>query len=207
MAWNGAHDFNGESDGDLNGTSGGTGWAAAWSGPTGFDIQGTTTFEGAKAVVATSGSGGDRIVRAVTTGESTGIIYVAGRYTTSNLWQMTFRSAGTFCGIVREVSGNIQLFNNVTLTNIENSTVSSSTWFELYVEYDCSTDQYRAKLGSAPSGSWYTFFAGNTASTIDEVTLDHQNTPSANIWFDDVRSGSGGGGGGSSFVPRVSFIM
>ena len=51
MSWTAIENFNSYADGDLNGENGGSGWSGAWSGSVNYDIQGTTTYEGAKAVV------------------------------------------------------------------------------------------------------------------------------------------------------------
>lgn len=77
-AWVAVETFDSYSDGDLNGNNGGSGFSAAWSGDTDYDIQGTVTFQSStKAVKATDANG--NISRALTSSVSSGVVYVAMR--------------------------------------------------------------------------------------------------------------------------------
>lgn len=79
-AWGGVDNFNSYSDGDLNGQSGGSGWAAAWSGSTAFDVQGSVVYEGAKAIIIDNAAGGN-MSRQLTSAVTSGTVYVATRCT------------------------------------------------------------------------------------------------------------------------------
>lgn len=103
--------------------------------------------------------------------------------------QVSLRTGATQVCIVRESGNDIKLFNNLTQVSVESSTVAAGNWYELYVEYDCTTDKYRAKIGGVPTGSWYDFFNGNTATTVDTVTIEHWQASNSDLWFDDIKSG------------------
>lgn len=210
MAWTGVDGLNYSNGSDPAGQSGGSGWTGAWAdnGTQNFLVTTTSPMEGTAMVYLTNGNNGGSITRTVSSPSATGILFVRGKttITATDQWQLYMNSGANIMCLVRCVaSGNVQLFNNLTLTNIENSAYSTNTEFDLYLEYDCDTDQYRARLGSAPSGSWYSFFNGGTATTIDVLHLSTAGAFTGTIYFDDVKSGASTGG--STFIPRISFIM
>src|SRR3990167_10083245 len=87
MAWVADADFNGLTDGNLTGQAGGSGWSNNWGdvgsfNPDNTNVQGTTVYEGAKAVRNADGLSaiGRTLTTALTAG-NTGVIYLALRRT------------------------------------------------------------------------------------------------------------------------------
>ena len=82
--WSATDNFDSYSNGDLNTQNGGTGWSAAWSGATSYDVQGTTTYSGAKAVQFVHAAGDQQIDRTLTTVVNAGIVSIRMRKETAD---------------------------------------------------------------------------------------------------------------------------
>jgi len=133
MAWVAEELFDSYSDGDLNGNNGGSGFSAAWSGGTNYDVQGTTVYQGAKAVTGVNAN--QNISRPLTTAVSSGVVYVAMRYSAgTGDAQFDFRTSGNttnaFRISMRDVSGSK---NILTLAAVETTLLTGFDTSVFYV--------------------------------------------------------------------------
>lgn len=141
-AWVAISDFEGLSDGDLNGQSDGSGWSAAWSGDTLYDVQGTTVYEGSKAGALNAGATEPAIGRSLTTGQVSGEMrYVIQRDTTANGSFSLFMSNGT--PYLANISFYVQ-FGGSAVINLNGTSVgsySADTWHIIDVNFDLTVDE------------------------------------------------------------------
>ena len=158
MAWAATEDFNGYADGDLTGESGGTGWASAWSGGNEIDVQGTTVYEGAKAVVQT-GASGSTLTRQFTTeiSDSSSVTYVALRRSSnsSGVLYYDIRNASDQerVRITLNASGNI-VANGTTIV-----AYSANTWYVLRITLNTSGSSFTVAYSTGAYGSASSFSA------------------------------------------------
>lgn len=80
MAWVAEDTFDSYSDGDLHGNNGGTGWAGAWNADGAYDVEGTTVYQGAKAVTGVNANA--NASRTLSSSTDSGVIYFALRMST-----------------------------------------------------------------------------------------------------------------------------
>jgi hypothetical protein len=177
-----ADNFNSYSNGDLTGNSGGSDWSAAWSGSTNYDVQGTTVYEGAKAIGNTSNSSGNisRTFSAVTSG----VFSVAMRRSvndtglTRTLWEYT--GDGTQYGVELAASGNILLKSasgDVTLQSY-----SADTWYVIELQVDTAVPRARARVDGGTWSSWASPFEGSGTGGVNKLYLDQDNATASNYW-------------------------
>lgn len=152
MAWVVEDTFNTYSDGNLAGNNGGTGWSAAWgseSSAGAYKVQGTTVYEGAKAVSTAS----DDITRAFTTGVSGdgNIMYIAIRRPNNNDGSMRFRLRNATNQSRAHVGLNAsgQIFGEST--NI--AAYSANTWYVLRVTVNVTSNNFTVAYSTDPYGS------------------------------------------------------
>lgn len=177
MAWVAEEDFNSYDNGDLNGKNGGSGWASAWSGSTAYDVQSTTRFEGAKAVINTTNSS-TNISRALTTATSSGVVYFTMRFASGGYMETQFKNSvnGTrFYVVYNNYTGNIALIGSSSVTLV--SSASVDTWYSVEVTYNTGTNSVTAKTKPV-GGAWSSASsdAGMTSTgSVDNITLAHEN--------------------------------
>lgn len=193
MAWVAVDNFDSYSDGDLNGNNGGTGWAAAWSGSTNYDIQGTTTYQGAKAVKNSTAATGS-ITRQLTTGVSdSGILYIAIRRSVNNAGEhrtnIRNQSNQNSAQIIMDASANIYIGVGGTTATIV-SGYSTDTWYLIRLTFDVSTDTYTGAYhtGSAWSSESSSVPFTNTATSINYIAFDRSADAGDNYW--DIVTGA-----------------
>jgi hypothetical protein len=145
-------DFNSYNDGDLNGQGG-------WVGDVKVDIQGTTTYEGAKAVkiweVPTDGGYTYKDGSTITTGKIS--FYVQKNTNSSARLDLEIITAalGTTWNIVFNTDGNIQYRSTVIGTYIAN------TGYVIEIEWtDVGGRKARVRINS---GTWTDWMAYGTA--------------------------------------------
>lgn len=209
--------FDSYSDGDLNTNNGGSGFSAAWSGSTSFDVQGTTTQSGAKAVqIASSENGEVTIDRSLTTPFTSGTLSVYLRRTGGNNWRdgayVILRDnsadvAGFYLHVTNTSTGAVgaTLYSGGTTDVFENGTLSADTWHLFEAEFDCDTDEIRARVDGGAWSSWLSFasaatdidqirfFKGNINGGTHNVTTDH--------YWDQLNITNEAGG--VTFLPKV----
>lgn len=192
MAWVAEDDFDSYSDGDLNTLNGGTGFSGAWTADTDYDIQGTTTYEGAKAVTQTSSNGG--ATRTLTTDVASGILYVATRAnstmissddSTLRLWDTT--GSSDIRVLVGWHTGTIKYGSSSTLTTLISSP-AANTWYLIEIELVAGGNY---KLRYHDGTSWST-----QTSSLAPYTGDGGDVRTVNL--------NSGGGGGTSLWDYIS---
>lgn len=184
MAWVAVENFNSYSDGDLNGENGGSGWSGAWSGDVDFDVQGTTVFEGVKAVTGVGANG--NITRTLTTAVNTGTAYFSMRHNGTGDATFSFQnSSSTIIVRIQFASSNITTFNNETVVDLVTS-YNTSQWYTFEVIFNGNnTFDIRVYDGTSwvgdNDGLSYDF--GSTGDA-DKVNLNQGGTGTA--FWDDI---------------------
>lgn len=170
--------FDSYTDGDLNGQG-------SWSGGTDFDIQGTTTQGGAKAVLHTAAASGS--VSKSFTGASTGVQSLYGRVadTSDGTWSVRIGEAGAAKHYVKTNGGNVTYFDGATYATL--GAISVDTWFQIDIQWDAATDQARYRLNG---GSWSAYASGvATYTTLDTFILVKDNTSTGDAFWDTFTDG------------------
>lgn len=205
MAWVAEADFNGLTDGDLNGQAGGSGWTGNWSASLGqsnvadWDIAGTTVYEGAKAVTNTTSRSTSGIDRVLSTNLTTdGTVYFAMRRSTTSTWNFTVgfaRSDGNGCfGVTMNSSGNItssHQFGDATLV----TGYSADTWYTVKCNIYPGSYTYDAYVYTGTYGGTGTLAGSTTGrswtppsgtANVGYITLSRDTTGAGNIFFDYI---------------------
>jgi hypothetical protein len=176
--------FNSYSDGDLAGNNGGSGWSAAWSGSANHDVQGTVTYEGAKAVQNSVGTGN---ISRTFTSRSSGVVRVAMRRSSNGSGQsriLAEDSGGTTQYAVEMAStGQFVLKSTEGDTNV--AAYSADTWYVVDLEFDTSVPRQRARIDNGTWSAWKAPFAGSATNNVNKVYFDENSTGVDNYW-DDV---------------------
>lgn len=189
--------FDSYSDGDLTGQNGGSGWSAAWSGSTGYDVQGTTVYSGAKAITDTIGANQNHTIIRDLSSETSGDFYVAWRTSSVSAacGYFLLREGASGRGYIRlpctAASTNLTIYNNTggTYENIATG-LSANTWYVLHVQFDATTDQYRARHYD---GSWSAYTAykdmvpGTGISRI-EIQNEGESSTTGTMLFDEIQT-------------------
>lgn len=177
--------FDSYSVGDLTGENGGTGWSAAWTGNTAFDVTTAQAQSGANSVVVLAAQDPEATIsRAWTTGETSGIYQYYMRRKGGNNWRdglyfdlkeganvrggtifkVTNTSTGAVGAQIYAVGGSSEVF--------ESGTLFADTWHKIDLEFDCTTDQFRARVDDGTWSSWISFTA---STTIDGINFTKGN--------------------------------
>ena len=175
MAWVAEEDFNSYADGDLTGGNGGSGWSNTWGDVGSFqpnftDVQGTTVYEGAKAVRNAGGVSaiGRTLTTALTTGNS-GIIYLAIRRTTTagtDGCNISFRNVSDQSRMKVEMnnSGNIIIEGTVNQTVLAG--YSADTWYVIRLTYNMTLGTYSGAYSTDAYGTAGTFSSESGTATM-----------------------------------------
>jgi hypothetical protein len=188
--------FNSYSDGDLNGTNAGSGWSGAWSGNVNYDVQGTTVYEGAKGIQDAVGSNQNHTITRDFSGEISGDLYMAWRQSTVTgaCPYLILREGGSSRAILR---GPCVANSNLTIYDYSpgsyetvQSGLSANTWYILHVEFDGTTDRYRARVYTS---SWQSFTAYQdtnitTSVTRFEIQNEGESSTSGTFFFDTIQT-------------------
>ncbi len=185
-----ADDFDAYADGDLNGLDGGTGWTSAWTGDTRFDVQGSVTFEGDKAIVVNVPGGQQPAISRTFAPKTSGTLHWAQR-----------KDAPDHGANLRLLSGNT-LAVNVGIGSATQPQANGPYWYthagvlQFYpigtfetvdVEYDTTTDQFRISIDGGTYSTWMNFL--NEVSSVDTIQIDISASGSnvGNNYWDDIR--------------------
>ena len=176
--------FNAYTNGDLNGQG-------SWSGSTGWDVQGTTVFEGAKAVMATTG-GGDFTITRTFTPEASGSKYFAIRKTSNTNGKMfvRFSNGGASVAMVKLDTGTIYYYNGAWTSW---GAIAADTWYVVNLEWDESlgagAGQVRYRWHNGTSWSAYTAwtFLDDAFNSLSRIQVIEEHTGTAvDVFFDDL---------------------
>lgn len=167
-------------DSDLNGQGGGSGWSGNWSGSGAFDVHDNEAQSGSQCVEVTSENLEHGIQRSWSSSSTSGIIGIYMRRKGGNNWRdgqyVYIRSGSTdvafalfFCSNTTSglFGARVQSGSNNDL--FENNTLSADTWYFFEIEFDCTTDQLRARVDGGTWSSWVNFSSPQTS--IDGIKL------------------------------------
>lgn len=194
--WSSEADFNDLSDGDLNGQAGGTGWTGNWGTDTDYDVQGTTVYEGTKAVIYNGTTGGN-IQRALTSSVSgDSVIYFAIRAAQTNgggaRFQLNSRSHIQFDAVdTFGTVGNIYLLSSPSSAITLVSGYSANTWYVIRLTFNTTTGVHSAAVSTDAFGTDGTFGTESSSGTMfgtGDITLFQINTEgtSADYYLDYI---------------------
>ncbi|MCR4324158.1 MAG: hypothetical protein NUV69_00515 [Candidatus Curtissbacteria bacterium] len=197
MSWTAIENFNTYSDGNLATNNGGTGWAGAWTAVTGTgpQVQGTTVFEGAKAV---SLSEADAVSeRQLTTGVTSGIVHVAIRKSSVAAGSITFAftlrsasgSANDQVRLLFDADAGISLVGNTT--EVLSASPNANQWYEVDIEIDQANSRFRARLDGGTYSTYVADIGNNGFTSITHVVLAQSTSTTGTAFWDDIRSGEG----------------
>ena len=166
-------DFNSYNNGDLNGQGG-------WSGSADFDVQGTTVYEGAKAVNATPSSPVQTISK-TGTGVSDGKVSFYVRMTATNkdcVYKWKDGATDVIWFRVRDNGYFSRIYNVSSWQNIK--TYSTNTWYLIEIEWRSSDHyaRYRITVAGNTPGSWDVDWespASTSWSNIDTLIIAAEN--------------------------------
>lgn len=170
-------DFESYSDGDLNGGSGGTGWASAWAGATNFDVQGSVFNTGAKGVILASGEHNiDRTIDGVS-----GVVTIT--------WFMRSGSHGFPAAYIYDgstIAATFALETTGTRFNCNSTTFdtySLNTWYEMQLEIDTDADTVRCRYDGGSFTSPIALL--NNITEVSKIRLYSAGYP-GNYYWDDI---------------------
>jgi len=183
MAWIYRQNFDALNDGDLNGQD-------SWASTTAVDVQTTVKAQGAKAIAWLNNT--DAIIARTITGVTSGAVHVSMRSTVNNAAGCWFglkgNSGANYCGIIQlAASGQIIMYTGATQVNL--GAYSANTWYDVIVEFNCTTDQYRVSINNGASWSnWYVFWDTSNLTSVDKILLGSNNNSAAGTsYIDDIR--------------------
>lgn len=190
-------DFNSYTDGDLNGQG-------SWTGSAYFDIDGTTTKEGAKAVYYTYAD--DLTIEKSGTGQADGTIFIYMRSAgTTEAINFGLKQSTTLkCAVRLSETGYCQRYvAGGAYASI--SAYVANTWYGLGIEWRSSDDTCRFTCDEGTTWSnWYAPSSGIT--TLDKVSLDVQTTGGTDIYFDYIDEAKYTAPSGTSTASSTSYI-
>lgn len=173
MAWTYEQNFNALNDGDLNGQD-------SWSGGTGYDVQTSVVYEGAKAVIGDSTNQNiDRAITAV----SAGTVYFAMRHNGTSNMSLRFLTGGSNIRFqVTFSSSNITVSNGAgTVTLVTGYGTSQFYLFEVTFN---SSNQHVVRVHDGTSWSLPT--ATLTATNNGDVDTIRINQGATGIGYVDL---------------------
>jgi hypothetical protein len=157
MTWVAEDNFDSYPNGDLTGNNGGTGFSGAWGAGAAYDVQGTTTYQGAKAITQTAAN--QQITRTLTTDVATGTLYIAMRANSTminNSGDGTFRlldTGGSVRVLVGYHSNTFKYGSGGSLVTL--FTPAADTWYLIEIELVTGGD-YKLRYHNGTSWSTQT---------------------------------------------------
>lgn len=200
MAWVAIDNFDSYADGDLAGENGGSGFSAGWvnQAVATENVQGTTVYQGTKAVTINNALLNTFYTRALTSAVSGNgnIVYFAIRRTLNNAGEVSisFRSntgANSRVAVRMNSAGNITLVGSTTVTLVTG--YSTSQWYAIRLTLNITAGTATAATSTSAyqgGGSWSSESSSVTlASTgnIDAVGLGTDASMSTDT-FDIITS-------------------
>jgi len=183
MAWVAEDNFDSYSDGDLNGNNGGSGWSAAWAGDVDYDVEGTTVYQGAKAVSGINANGS--IIRTLTSTTTSGTVYFAMRMDdTSGDGGILFRNGAdtTTYILIKFNTTDIVVSNGFETTTTYISGFTTGAWYLFEIAYNGAS--YDIRYHNGTSWSSPNTYSVDTNSAIDTIRLNAGNNN--DFYFDYI---------------------
>lgn len=195
--WTGIDTEFGGTDGDLDGTTGGSGWSGAWSGGnTDYDVQGTTVYSGSKAVQNAALDDLDAAEsRTLTTAQTTGTFRIALRRSdvSSNSFQVILRNTEPQdVAKIMFTPTAINLVGNTTVACL--ASPSANTWYLVDVNFDMSTGTNGTLKCRVDEGTYSSTITGvddaPNGFDLQSVRLNgNGGTLSGTVFFDNINDG------------------
>lgn len=187
-------DFNSYANGSILGQGGWTNYSSGNN----LVVQGTTVFEGTKALY--SNLNGDNIVTKFGTPLASGkqAIYVRTEnrsawtdYTDGNVQVRVSKgswAAGTniFAAVSFKKDGNVAYYNPTSGVFQNFATYNDNEWTLLEIEWSSSNKQARYKVNSGAWTAWDNFYGSASFTDFDNVGLEFHNNGSGGAYFDKL---------------------
>jgi hypothetical protein len=174
--------FDSYSDGDLNGQG-------SWSGDVQFDIQGTTTQSGAKAVTVTPGAA-IRNIKKTGTAQNTGsqIIYMRAAQTNQKANVQFLDNSDNVCAdIYFDTDGNLKRDYGAGGGSTETllASYSANTWYKILTEWSSSDHKWRVTIDSNTPSSYQASINANI-DTANKINLQARN--GGTFYYDSLQA-------------------
>jgi len=182
--------FESYSTGALNGENGGTGWQGAWvTNDSSIAVQTSTVKSGSNAVESNNNASGSNCYRQFDSlSDGVFTIYVRNSNNTKGygIWLASggFTSSERAC-FIYFTGGDIKYQSNSSYYTLKSNFVSD-TWYKIDIEFDCSTDEYRARVDDSSWTSWVDFAILSSATTLDYFKADRGSAGPYYTYIDDI---------------------
>jgi hypothetical protein len=190
MAWVATDNFNSYSDGDLSTLNGGTGWSAGWvnGGTAVLSVQGTTVFEGSKALSCADASNSMFYYRQLTTAVGTdgNKLYGAIRRGLNNSGEANINlrtDTQSRLSLSMRATGIIELAGSTTTTLAASYT--TGTWYVFRITINASANTATAAYATNTFGGSMVWSAESSA-----VTMANSGDLTRFAWFRDPNAGT-----------------
>jgi len=198
---------------DLNGGSGGSGWATNWvATASAVTIEGTTVYEGSNSVDLTT-TGGEKTAVRTFTAAADGDLFIAFRRETGLTGAdggISFLSGGDYIGYVSiNNDGYIKQFYTTGWSTNNVTTYNFDQWYVLNIQWDdaAQDNKYRVRVHDGSSwGSWTSWNATLTASysTVDRVRVSlNKAATNRTMYIDAISTTDPTSAPAATFVPRI----
>lgn len=191
--WVAVEPLDGTDNADLHGTSGGSGWSAAWSGSgQGFAFDTADPFEGTSAV---DNSTSDRVIlRALTTTVDTGIVKLAlNNSAIDSGMYYQFRTSGGSTRFNIDSTLGVDVTDFVIRNGAETDSeeivtnYSENTWYAFHLDFDSTAGTVRARLDA--DTAWSATIDMDSTGEIGQIRLVMRPSSSTSR-ADDIGVGS-----------------
>lgn len=167
-------------DGDLNGQD-------SWSGHTSFDVQGTTTYAGAKAVKSATATTGQEISKGFTSQTAGNQQFYVRTSDLTKSVAVDVMEGSNPCIDLRFYLGNIQYLSSLSVwTTFAGSTgLLVDTWYGVETQWAADkTARYRWNTNGGAWSDWTSYIAPGTAwtTTLDTIKLSTNNNSASAYW-------------------------
>ncbi len=182
MAWAYTQNFDGLTTGDLNGQD-------SWSANTSIDVQTSVVAQGSKAISWPNNL--DAFATRAITGVATGRVHISLRSTVNNAngpWFALKDASNYLCIVQLRDDGQISMFTGASLFDL--GAYSANTWYDIIVDFDCATDQYRVSIDNgAKYSDWKVFWGTATSTAATTVCIgSNTSTSSGTGYADDIKA-------------------
>ena len=188
--------FNSYSDGVLNGENGGSGWNSIWTGSNAFEVQGTVTYEGAKAVRVIQGVGQEPTINRSFSPKTSGTLHWAQRKDADaqvqgvTLFSGATRAAHVWIDTTDRPLGLQWVMNDGVSEIAVGASYTLGNLDTIDLEFDTALDQYRVAINGGGYTGWKNFV--NSVASIDTLQIETGSASpiSATGYWDDIRFGN-----------------
>lgn len=186
--------FNSYYNGDLAGQGS---WATYHPASANFDIQGTITKEGAKAVYNSTAA--DSVISKMGAARADGKTTVyfrtvthaswgsSSRYSAIRIGKGVFGAGGEFAAIYLFDDGYIKYYDGSAFQNVHTTDWNDDQWYYVQIEWRTSDNKARYNFNGGTWTGWDTFFGSAGFTDFDNVGLNlYMTGGSGGIYFDHI---------------------